>query len=163
MQISPNFDLDEFARSATAARLGRSFRVPALYLPNVTRLCLEVLEPLRAAVALPITILSGFRPLWLNVRVGGSPVSDHLTASAADVVIKGLRAEQIAERVRTLDLPVKQCILEFDEWVHVSVPPDGIPPKREYLTARKIGGRTVYLRGIVPREPITIQAGRGEA
>lgn len=148
MQISPHFHRAEFTRSATAARLGRTFDVPEVYLENIRRLCFDVLEPLREAEPLPITILSGYRPLWLNTRVGGSPVSDHMTASAADIVVKGMTPRQVAELVRRLDLPVRQCILEFDQWVHVSVPPVDVLPKREYLTARKADGKTVYRIGI---------------
>lgn len=148
MQISPHFHRSEFVRSATAARLGRTFDVPELYMPNLKRLCFTVLEPLRDAEPLPITILSGYRPLWLNARVGGSPVSDHMTASAADIVVKGMTPRAVAELVQRLGLPVKQCILEFDQWVHVSVAPPDIEPKRQYLTARKLDGKTVYLSGI---------------
>lgn len=50
--------------------------------------------------------------------------------------------------MRSLDLPVKQCILEFGQWVHVSVPPEGVEPQRDYLTARKLSGRTIYTRGL---------------
>jgi len=148
MQVSPNFALSEFARSAMAARMGRTFTVPGDLIPNIVRLCMTVLEPLRAAEPLPIFVLSGYRPGWLNRAVGGAAQSDHLTASAADIVIKGAPPREIAALVRSLDLPVKQCILEFGQWVHLSVPPEGVEPQRDYLTARKLSGRTIYTRGL---------------
>jgi hypothetical protein len=148
MQISPNFSLAEFAHSMTAARLGRPFTVPDVFVENVRRLCLTVLEPLRIDQAIPITVLSGYRPPWLNKIVGGAPTSDHMTASAADILVKGAAPRDVAAAVRALGLPVKQCILEFGQWVHVSVPPPGEVPKREFLTARKLDGRTIYTRSI---------------
>lgn len=151
-QLTPRFSLAEFLKSGQAARTGRVIEdPPPMIIANLTRLAESVLEPLRTIIGRPIVITSGYRPPWLNALVGGSKASDHMTGCAADIVVHGLTPYVLARRVQMSDLPVKQCILEFGEWVHVSVMPPGLAPKREYLTATHRGGRTVYLPGLVEK------------
>lgn len=146
MRLGRHFLLREFLRSQTAARAGRTLvNPPDVIIGNLTRLVTEVLDPLREATGGPITVLSGWRPDWLNKMVGGSLTSDHLAGRAADIVA-GVSNQALCELIRELNLPVKQCILEFPPhgWVHVSVPLLGVVPKREYLVARKEGAITRY-------------------
>lgn len=59
--------------------------VPDNLLPNLHRLVLEVLQPLRDAWRQPLQVVSGYRsPAW-NERVGGAKNSTHLTAEGADI------------------------------------------------------------------------------
>lgn len=70
-------------------------KVP-LHLSGNVKLLATNLEALRRACGKPITIVSGYRTNNHNRTVGGSPKSQHLTASAADIRIEGLTAKEIA-------------------------------------------------------------------
>ena len=47
----------------------------------------------------PITIHSGHRCQRHNVKIGGSPKSQHLLGKAADIVIAGVSPKEVAEYV----------------------------------------------------------------
>lgn len=152
-KLSPHFWLREFLRSATASRMGRPIEWPPEYVEaNLERLCTDVLEPVRKAIGKPFTILSGYRPVWLNTAVGGSSRSDHLTGRAADIIVAGMSNEAVCQRIMDMGLPFRQLILEFppNGWVHVSIGNAGTA-KQEVLTASKQGKATVYMRGLQKR------------
>lgn len=151
MRLGEHFLLREFLRSETAARLGLTLNPPAAVVAELERLVVEVLDPLRESVGQPVTILSGWRPPWLNRKVKGSKKSDHLTGRAADLIVAGMTNKAVCERVRELRLPVKQAILEFppNGWVHLSIEAFGTSPRLQFLTAVKQGAKTVYLPGFV--------------
>ncbi len=148
-RLTDNFSLDELTRSARAAELGIDNSPSLTQLANLARLAANVLEPIRAAAGRPVRITSGLRVPALNRAVGGSPRSDHMDGRAADIQIVGMPPADLERLIVSLDLPVRQVICEFGQWVHVSVPPDGEPPVREALTAVRIAGRTEYRQGIV--------------
>lgn len=148
--LSPHFALAEFTRSETAARHGGIDMLPSdAVLANLKRLCIEVLEPIRKRAG-EIIVTSGYRPQALNDLIGGSKNSDHLTGSAADIHVLDISLEQLAETVESLQMqiPLKQCIIEFGQWVHVSIQPLGEAPRREFLTATRKDGQTVYSLGL---------------
>jgi zinc D-Ala-D-Ala carboxypeptidase len=149
-ELTTHFTLEEFTRSEVAIRNGRPLVADGLITANLRRLCTLVLEPLRAQVAQPVRILSGYRPPWLNIIVGGSATSEHVAGRAADIEVAGIDNATLAKIVLDLKLPFNQLILEFypQGWVHVSVPKLGDEPKCEVLTAQKTGPRTVYLPGL---------------
>lgn len=152
-QISPHFTLDEFLRSDVAARMGRELVPPLEVIANLERLALTLLEPIRTAIAKPIQITSGWRPDWLNTLIGGSATSEHCFGRAADFHVPGVPAIDISQATAAVigGLPFNQLIHEFDAWTHVSVCAEGGTPKREILTARRVGGSTKYLTGIFPK------------
>ena len=150
-QLSKHFWLREFLRSEMSRRMGREIEAPPPEIvAGLESLCLEVLEPLRESMDKPFTILSGWRPAWLNRAVGGAKTSDHMVGRAADLIVAGAPNAEVCEHLREMDLPFKQCILEFPPtgWVHISVGIPGSTPKQEFLTAVKQGGMTVYMNGI---------------
>lgn len=151
VQLTQNFFLDEFCRSQTAARMGRAveIEVGSDYHQRLKLLCELILQPLRDALG-PVTVTSGFRPLWLNALVGGSPTSSHPEALAADIVVAGHAPHQVAAWIaENIDEDVRdQLILEFDEWVHVSIAMPGEPARGEVLTARHSTGGTSYVNGL---------------
>lgn len=133
-RLSPHFTLGEFLRSGTAIR--HNIRnVPSAHpqdgltndelIANLTRLCTEVLEPLRRRVG-RVTITSGYRCKELNARVGGVPKSHHLQGLAADIYVSSTAmAERYAQLLR-LYTPCDELIIEpvgdrRKRWVHVSV------------------------------------------
>lgn len=150
-QLSTHFALDEFLRSETAARMGRQIQPTDDIEAELRRLCSIILEPIRIRVDKSVHVLSGYRPQWLNTLIGGAKASEHIEGRASDIEVEGYTPMQLAILIIEMGVPFNQLILEFDEWVHVSVAPVNEKPKREVLTARHIGGRTVYLPGIVPK------------
>lgn len=151
-QLSADFWLREFLVSETASRLGKPIVPMPDEIENLRRLCTEVLQPLRTELGRPIFISSGLRPHWLNKAIGGSGTSMHPYGCAADFRVAGVKNENVCNRVRELNLPVDQCILEFppEGWVHTGIALPGETPRRMYLTARAEYGATHYLAGIKP-------------
>lgn len=143
-RLNRSFYLSEFQVSATAARMGRTIVVPPDKVPNVLRLVDTVLQPLRDAVRRPVVVLSGYRPPWLNDKVGGSKKSAHMDARAADITVPGMTPAEVVAKVHSLALPVDQCILEFDQWVHLGIEKPGDLIRHQYLRAYKLKGATTY-------------------
>jgi len=106
---------------------------------------------LRNSLSKPLFVTSGYRSLQLNTAVGGSPHSDHMVGNAADIVVPGVSVQDVARAVRRLSpyVPLKQAIIEFGQWVHVSILSDldllvdGYEPS--FLVAsRGADGKTLY-------------------
>lgn len=141
IRFSDHFTLGELTLSQTAVRKGL-LNVPG----QAEILCLRalvthILEPLRVHVGKPIVISSGFRCAKLNKAIGGVETSQHCLGQAADITVPGMPVAELAKTIRELALPFDQLIDEFGSWVHVSYGPKH---RREVLTARTIGGKTVY-------------------
>lgn len=149
MMLSDNFSLEEMIRSDAAIRLGIRNVPDDTQIDNLRRLCVEILEPLRAGIGKPIRITSGLRVPVLNTIIGGVSNSDHCLGRAADIQVEGMSAKSVCEAIKSLDLPYRQVIHEFGAWCHVSIGYPAEPPKRECLTALKVAGKTVYEKGIV--------------
>lgn len=150
MKLGKYFELHEFTVSALASRLGRDIEdVPQEYLGNLERLVETCLDPLRERLGRPMVITSGYRPLWLNKLVGGSPTSAHVEARAADLIVPGVPLIEICKACDALELPFDQVILEFPPtgWVHIGIAHVDARPRRQRLTALKTGGRTRYYPG----------------
>lgn len=151
IRLSPNFLLHEFTRSETAARMGRVIEVDDVILEDLRRLCLEVMEPVRTHLGgRAITITSGYRPLWLNQRIGGSIKSEHMYGRACDFIVQGFTTTQVCRAIQTIlhQLPVNQLIHEFGEWTHISICDRTEQPIRKLLTAEHVDGRLRYSAGI---------------
>lgn len=130
MQISKNFSLEELTFSTTAARRGINNTPDAKVTERLTRLCKDVLQPLREAYGAPIVVSSGYRCPALNKAVGGANTSQHLSGEAADIrAISDLPADNkrlfdCAKRlVDSGKIKVGQLIDEYEyNWVHISLP-----------------------------------------
>src|SRR5437660_12788445 len=121
MQLSTHFKLEEFLRSEVAARMGRPITIDDPHIQtNLVDLCEEILEPLRLLLGAPITILSGYRPEWINSMIGGAKNSAHIHGRAADIVVAGMTPIAVCTMVKDSKLLFDQCILEFNEWCHVA-------------------------------------------
>jgi hypothetical protein len=147
VNLSRDFLLHEFTRSQTAARMGREIVPTVVETGALTQLCIHVLQPLRDAIGVTIMITSGLRPAWLNPLIGGSKTSQHMKGEAADIIAAGYTPLQLCREIAMLELPFDQLILEFDEWTHVSF---SDRKRGSILTARRVNGETVYLKGLVP-------------
>jgi zinc D-Ala-D-Ala carboxypeptidase len=162
MRLSPNFTLEELCVSNTAARMGREIEPDAEITTNLISLCRNVLQPTRELLDTPVIINSGYRPEWLNRRIGGSKTSQHMAGStkpdrpeeAAVDFRLGTRSKlslyDAAQMIVESDIPVDQIILEFNSWIHISWSEE---PRYEVLTAyseRAEGvSRTRYVQGLI--------------
>ena len=146
MMLSTHFSLAEFVHSQAAARAGRELVIPEQFVPHAERLCVHVLEPLRAALGRPVQISSGYRDDVVNRLVGGAATSAHVEARAADIIVPGLEPYAVAKVLEAMELVyLDKCILEFDAWVHVQIARSAPAVARhEFLTARRIGGKVYY-------------------
>lgn len=126
MRLSENFTLNEFLRSATAAR-ERIANVPTRrHIAAMVALCENVLEPVRAHFGRPVRITSGFRSPELCVAVGSSRSSQHAKGEAADFELRGISNYDVAAWIRD-NLQFDQLILENyvrgqpnSGWIHCS-------------------------------------------
>ncbi|MEN1760728.1 YcbK family protein [Anoxynatronum sibiricum] len=106
IQISANFHLHEFECKDGSHQV------------RLHPLLLEKLQQLRSKVKRPVIITSGYRNASHNARVGGSPTSQHLLGTAADIRVTGVS-------IRQLTLTAQETgftgIGMYDTFVHVDV------------------------------------------
>ena len=129
MNLSPNFTLEELTRTDNRALLLKNREMatstPAIK-ASLTRVAVELLEPIRSLFKVPVQINSGYRCPELNAAVGGSVNSQHVRGEAADMVIRGYESEaQEVEAVKKIlkelpDLKFGQMLVEFG-CIHISL------------------------------------------
>lgn len=120
------FTFTEFERSDTAYRHGLDNSMPEAAKAAVAALVDNVLDPLRQAWGLPITVTSGYRCPQLNKAVGGVATSMHLTGHAADITTGNeVDNRRLYELAQKLDLPYFELIgKKYDfKWLHISYHP----------------------------------------
>jgi uncharacterized protein YcbK (DUF882 family) len=93
-RLTKNFLLREF-------RCKDNTEVPQEYMENVQELA-DNLQVLREHIEKPIRIISAYRTLSYNRKVDGARRSQHLTASAADIKIKGMTPQEIKDVIEEL-------------------------------------------------------------
>lgn len=125
--LSEHFDLFTLCASETAEAQGFSnLPTDESVRHNLSLLCQNVLDPAVSHFDLPLNVTSGYRGPRLNAEIGGLPESQHLLGQAADVMMGGLRNDELA-RWFIDNVEFDELILEkFDPrcgefgWVHVS-------------------------------------------
>lgn len=149
--ITANFTYAELTASDTALRLGIDNTPDDEELRYLTRLCLEILQPLRDRIH-PLTgggvqITSGYRCIALNRHIGSSDTSHHVQGRAADIKAPGKTPLEVCRLIVSMELPFEQLIMEGN-WTHVSIPLDGRAPKRQCLSAHfAANGSVTYTLG----------------
>lgn len=154
--LSPHFSRAEFEQSATAAARNIVNRMPSELLPAARALCVQILEPIRAALGGPVLINSGYRSLALNRAIGSKDNSQHRRGEAADIELPlGPSNADVARWILASDLPFDQLILEAHRagdprsgWVHISYTLRR-PPRRQALTMTIASHGATYRPGIV--------------
>lgn len=114
--VSKNFKINEFACKDGS-------NVPEEYLPNVFKLATQ-LEIIRTHLGQPIVINSGYRTKMYNKRVGGAVASQHLTASAADIVVMGYTSQYVFTIIRSLmraGAIAGGCVILYKNFVHYDI------------------------------------------
>lgn len=135
MKLSEHFELAEFLRSEVAARQGFDMTPSSKVVANLALLCNGVLEPLRKLTG-PLVVTSGYRPPELNAAIGGASNSDHMKGLAADIHAVNLQLSELAKIVRSAKIPdLEKGIMEFGQWIHVSVHELGQLHSPTYLVA----------------------------
>ena len=125
MQLSKHFKLEEFEKSSTAIRLNIKNKTGSGEIKNLTDLCYEVLEPVRAKFDKPIIITSGYRSPELCEAIGSKATSQHTKGQAVDFEIAGVNNLAIGLWL-TNNVNFDQYIQEYYDgtpssgWCHVS-------------------------------------------
>lgn len=143
--MTPHFNLAEFIRSDTAARL-RINNAPTLsHMENLQRLALS-LEEVRSLLGHSIIITSGYRSPALNKAVDGSATSSHSHGLAADFHCPGFGSDfEVCKAIAGSGIQFDQLIFEQanSTWVHFGI---GDKMRRQVLSWRSGKG---YRNGIV--------------
>ena len=145
MILTKNFTLEEMTRSDTARRNQINNEPSAAVVENLGILCSRLLQPIREAWKKPIVVTSGYRCKTLNMMLGGSLTSQHMTGQAADFRTTSATQEEncrLWQLILTLDLPCDQLVWEYGsrsngpDWIHISFGPKN---RREikYIGAKK--------------------------
>lgn len=96
---------------------------------SLTRLCNNVLEPIRNHFGRPVKVNSGFRSLMVNIAAGSkaNSTSQHLFGEAADIEIPGIRNDiiwsYIVDELKDFDQVIAEKLSRNDGsagWIHVS-------------------------------------------
>lgn len=140
VRLGKYFYLAEFCRSEYATRHGIIIDPAPHIVENLRALVVNVLDPLRAEIG-PIHISSGYRPILINQKIGGSRTSQHVLGQAADLMSDHMPVKGVFDTIRRMRLPYDQIIDEYGQWVHVSYGPRN---RRQDLLARHAGGKTQY-------------------
>ena len=150
MKLTENFSLAELTKSQTATRLGFENKPNQMQVLALTKLCENVLQPIRNKFEMPVFISSGFRAARLSEAIGSSSKSQHCKGEAADIEIFGLDNKILARWIHN-NIKYDQLILEFYKesegsnsgWVHVSYTDNC---RKQFLKAYKDAkGKTRYI------------------
>lgn len=144
-KLSEHFTYEEFISSSTASKYKINNEMGPDEYYNAETLCNEILEPIREKLGMPIIITSGYRCRELNKKVNGSPTSQHVDGTAADIHCKNMLKmwEVIIDMIKNEEIECGQLINEFNlSWIHISLPTRG--KLNEVLKATKQNGKTVY-------------------
>ena len=91
--LSEHFSIDELNK--------HKFDMPDEVLDNLKMLAVQ-LEIIRAHFNAPVIINSGYRNLDYNRNIGSKDTSQHVRGTAADIVIKGVSPDEVADAVEFL-------------------------------------------------------------
>ena len=141
IRLTNNFYLKEFVISQVAERHGYKNEPNEKQIENLRLLCVNVLQPLREIINVPIFINSGFRSFDVNAAVGGRFNSQHLEGKAADFVVHTMNLINVFN-IAIQKLSFDQLIYEFGKWIHVSW--NGELNRKGVMISRKVHGKTVY-------------------
>jgi len=138
MQLSKHFSLEELTH--TDHRTLDNTPTDA-ELANLVRLA-NFLEVVRAVLDdRNILINSAFRSKAVNDSVGSKDSSQHRTGCAADIRVPGMTPDEVVKGIRSADIEFDQVIREHDRWTHISIPLEGVKPRKTALIIDKTGVR----------------------
>lgn len=151
-KLSKYFSESEFTRSAAAAQLGIKNELTPQARANLTRLAVEVLDPLREAIGQPLLVTSGYRSKAVNAAVGGVPNSAHQLGLAVDVKANGIPAAELLRIAVELNLPFDVAML-YESKGHLHLDQRINPPQRRLMFWQPAVGKpqqlTAPMRGSI--------------
>ena len=140
MNLSKNFELQEFTISDTALRKHIDNKPNSYELINLTLLCTNLMQPIRDKVG-RIKVTSGFRSKALNIAINGSLTSQHSEGKACDFI--ALDTDMLKTFLWIKDnMEHDQLIWEFGKWIHVSF--NLKQNRKQCLEAYLVDGITKY-------------------
>lgn len=130
MNVTKNFTLEELTKSATANLL-KIDNVPNEQIKaELTKLCTELLQPIRDKYGKPIIVSSGYRSEALNKAVGGSKTSQHRFGQAADIKASDGNQRALWDVIKSMidngeikqfgQLIWEKGNLASPQWIHIS-------------------------------------------
>jgi hypothetical protein len=124
--LTPNFTLEEFTDSQTAARKGiHNVPSPTSQERKNLQRTAEVMERVRTLLGdKPILVSSGYRSPQVNTAVGGSKNSAHVHGLAVDFSCPSFGTPKaICHKLHPhmKELGIDQLIHEYDTWVHLGL------------------------------------------
>lgn len=124
MQLTPHFTIEELAGTSNEQYKKLNLLKAQEQMGKMYMLA-GFAERVREIIGKPMIITSGYRCPELNKAIGGALTSQHIFCEAIDFVVKGLRVEDIFNRIVTSDLKYNQIIIERNksgsQWVHISI------------------------------------------
>lgn len=151
MKISDYTTIEQSCKSETAIRKGIE-NIPTDEQSEAMRLlCEKVYDPLCKTIGRALPYTSFFRSVKLNKAIGGSSSSQHCKGEAIDIDCDGtnISNKTIFELIKA-EFTFDQLINEYPDangnpsWVHVSWSSKG--NRKEILVAKKVKGKTVYIK-----------------
>lgn len=91
MKLTNNFSLHEF-------RCKDGTDVPNELIDHVRELA-ENLQVLRDHIQKPIIVISGYRSPKYNRKIGGARRSQHMSAKAADIIVKDMTPDEVKAEI----------------------------------------------------------------
>lgn len=124
MQLTPHFTIEEIAGTSNEQYKKLNLLKAQEQMGKMYMLA-GFAERVREIIGKPMIITSGYRCPELNKAIGGALTSQHIFCEAIDFVVKGLRPEDIFNKIVTSDLKYNQIIIERNksgsQWVHISI------------------------------------------
>ena len=104
-KLTKNFKLKEFVESRFFGEyqeeVNKSFLSDNSARSNINTLA-EQLQALRDALNKPVSVNIAYRPVWWEEKQGRSGKSQHCLGKAADIVVKGIPAPDVAKIIKKL-------------------------------------------------------------
>lgn len=124
MNLTPHFTIEELAGTSNEQYKKLNLLKAQEQMGKMYMLA-GFAERVREIIGKPVIITSGFRCKELNKAIGGAITSQHTLCEAIDIVVKGMRCEDVFNRIVTSDLKYNQIIIERNskgsQWVHISI------------------------------------------
>jgi len=123
IKISEHISYKEATHSNYAKQYGIKNVPSDEDIENMKLVAEKVFEPLREWVEAPIRVNSFYRSKELNLGIGGSQVSSHLTGNAIDITSMGGKTNLEMFHYIKDNLDFDQLIWEFGtepKWLHIS-------------------------------------------
>lgn len=124
-KFDESFRLQEYTHSETAIRFNIN-NIPSDEAIGNLKFLHKIRLQLENQIGGKLIITSAFRCLELNKKIGSSDNSQHIKGEAMDFICLGYTPKDLFEFIKNkAEFEYDQLILEFNQWIHLSVKKDG--------------------------------------